>query len=75
MATKYSVGPIAECAERLEQLAAGESDLVELVQLTNELLELCRSTQKAYFNDVSKTGPKLVLDSAGEEGPLLACAE
>ncbi len=70
MATQYGVGPIAVCAERLEQLAAGESDLVELVQLTNELLELCRSTQKAYFNDVSKTDSKLDLDSAGEEGPL-----
>ena len=74
-ATKYGVGRIAICAEELEQLAGGEADLMTLAEVTNELLDLCRSTQRAYFSGVSTASLKLELDSAGDEKKLMACAE
>jgi putative nucleotidyltransferase with HDIG domain len=46
------VGPLAEMAAQLAEMATEEQDpdWLELVQLTTELLELCRATQRAYFS-------------------------
>src|SRR5262245_44743682 len=43
---------IAELAQQLEKVAGEERDLIEIVQVTTELLELCRSTQKAYLSNL-----------------------
>jgi diguanylate cyclase (GGDEF)-like protein/PAS domain S-box-containing protein/putative nucleotidyltransferase with HDIG domain len=40
---------ISDAAERLETAAAQDADLVELAQITQELLDLCRSVQRAYI--------------------------
>ena len=41
---------IAELAVRLESSAASEPDLMTIMQLTRELLDACRSTQRAYLS-------------------------
>jgi hypothetical protein len=53
-ATKYGVPQIAELAEQLQQSATDEPDLIHLVQLTNDLLNLCRSTQNAYLKSADE---------------------
>jgi diguanylate cyclase (GGDEF)-like protein/putative nucleotidyltransferase with HDIG domain/PAS domain S-box-containing protein len=50
-ATKSGVAPVAELAARLEHLAANDPDLAALVRITNDLMAVCRSTQKAYLKD------------------------
>jgi diguanylate cyclase (GGDEF)-like protein/putative nucleotidyltransferase with HDIG domain len=50
-ATKSGVAPIADLAARLEHLAANDPDLAALVRVTNDLMTVCRSTQKAYLKD------------------------
>jgi diguanylate cyclase (GGDEF)-like protein/PAS domain S-box-containing protein/putative nucleotidyltransferase with HDIG domain len=48
-ARKEGVPQIAEVASQLEQLARTQPDMMEMVRLTMELLELCRSTQVSYL--------------------------
>jgi len=48
-AQKEGVPAIAELAADLERSANGDSDLLSVLQLTTELLELCRSTQNSYL--------------------------
>jgi diguanylate cyclase (GGDEF)-like protein/putative nucleotidyltransferase with HDIG domain len=45
---------IAELAIRLESSAASEPDLMSIIQLTRELLDVCRSTQRAYLGKTGK---------------------
>jgi PAS domain S-box-containing protein len=44
------VPKIAGLAAQLEQVATAEPDLVNVVRLTTELLDLCRTTQKCYLD-------------------------
>jgi diguanylate cyclase (GGDEF)-like protein/PAS domain S-box-containing protein/putative nucleotidyltransferase with HDIG domain len=48
-AAKRDLPRISDAAERLESAAARNADLVELVQITQELLDLCRTVQRAYI--------------------------
>ncbi len=48
-ARKYNVPQIAQLAAELEQAAAVDSEMMTLVALTSDLLELCRSAQRAYL--------------------------
>jgi hypothetical protein len=48
-ARKEGVPQIADVASQLEQLARTQPDLMEMVKLTTELLQLCRSTQVSYL--------------------------
>jgi diguanylate cyclase (GGDEF)-like protein/PAS domain S-box-containing protein len=48
-ATKEGVPEIAELATELESLAADDPDLLKVVELTTDLLELCRATQNSYL--------------------------
>jgi hypothetical protein len=48
-ARKEGVPQIADLAGQLEQLARTQPDLMEMVKLTMELLQLCRSTQVSYL--------------------------
>jgi diguanylate cyclase (GGDEF)-like protein len=48
-ARKEGVPQIADLAGQLEQLARTQPDLMEMVKLTTELLQLCRSTQVSYL--------------------------
>jgi hypothetical protein len=48
-ALKEGVPQIADLAGQLQQLARSQPDLMEMVKLTTELLELCRSTQVSYL--------------------------
>ena len=50
-AGKYGVENIATVAEQLEQAASEDSELKDLLDLTSELLRLCRTTQRAYLVD------------------------
>lgn len=48
-ALKEGVPQIADLAGQLQQLARSQPDLMEMVKLTTDLLELCRSTQVSYL--------------------------
>lgn len=50
-ATKEGILPIAEAAAQLVAATADDPDLREILQLTTELLELCRMTQRAYLHN------------------------
>ncbi|MGE3780304.1 MAG: diguanylate cyclase, partial [Pirellulaceae bacterium] len=50
-AAKNGIAPIAEAAERLEASTRGEPKLEQILGLTQELLSLCRSTQRAFLAD------------------------
>ena len=49
-ASLEGVESIAEAAALLETAAGDEPDLREVIQLTTELLQLCRATQRAYLH-------------------------
>jgi diguanylate cyclase (GGDEF)-like protein/putative nucleotidyltransferase with HDIG domain/PAS domain S-box-containing protein len=46
---------ISAAAERLETAAASDADLVELAGITQELLDLCRTVQRAYIKPLIHT--------------------
>jgi diguanylate cyclase (GGDEF)-like protein/PAS domain S-box-containing protein len=69
-AAKEGIAPIAEAAAQLEQVAADDPNLMEVVQLTTDLLRLCRSTQRAYLRDALRLG-----SSAGETPAAPVAAE
>ncbi len=48
-AAKKNLPRISAAAERLETAAAKDADLVELAEITQELLDLCRTVQRAYI--------------------------
>ena len=54
-AIKYGVSHIVDVAQRLEQSAREGEGHVQLAELTNDLFDLCRSTQSAYLNDSTRT--------------------
>jgi diguanylate cyclase (GGDEF)-like protein/PAS domain S-box-containing protein len=56
-AAKYGVPHIVDVAQQLEQSAREGKDHVQLAKLTNDLFDLCRSTQSAYFDDSNYTDP------------------
>ncbi len=55
-AQKDGVSEIAQLAEELERAALNDCEEVQLVQLTNELLDLCRATQTAYLSHDAADG-------------------
>ncbi|MGE0607852.1 MAG: diguanylate cyclase [Pirellulales bacterium] len=67
---------IAAVAGELHEAARQESDVKELVQLTVELLDLCRSAQRAYLNGAassakgSRTEAPVFLDSGNVVDPI-----
>jgi len=48
-ATYVGIEPIAAAAESVAKAAAEEPELNEIVRLTSDLLDLCRSTQGAFL--------------------------
>jgi hypothetical protein len=48
-AAKDGVSQIAELAAELEVAATTDPDLIRVVQLTTDLLEMCRATQSSYL--------------------------
>jgi diguanylate cyclase (GGDEF)-like protein len=50
-AAKSGLEPIAQQAQYLEQIADQKGDLIELVQITRELLDLCRATQTVFVGE------------------------
>ena len=54
-AGKKNLPRISDAAERLEFAAAHDADLVELVEITQELLDLCRTVQRAYIRPLIRT--------------------
>lgn len=56
-AGKCGIDHIATVAEKLEQAAGDSCDLKEIVDLTTELLKLCRTTQRAYLAEDPSTLP------------------
>lgn len=51
MAIECEVSEIAAAAEHLEHAADSDAELIQLVEITNELMTLCRATQTAYLTD------------------------
>jgi len=49
MAQESGIVPIAEAAAKLEQSAVANSNQVDLMELTIDLLEMCRQTQRALL--------------------------
>jgi diguanylate cyclase (GGDEF)-like protein/putative nucleotidyltransferase with HDIG domain/PAS domain S-box-containing protein len=56
MARLHGVAEIADAASKLECSATSGADWAELVQLTIDLLELCRSTYSSYLPNVPGLG-------------------
>jgi diguanylate cyclase (GGDEF)-like protein/PAS domain S-box-containing protein len=52
-AAYVGIDPISQAAKEVATIAASEPDLAEIVCRTSELLDLCRSTQRAFL----QTGP------------------
>lgn len=52
-ADKCEAADIANVAARLHEAASEDVEVKQLVQLTVELLDLCRATQRAYLNDAA----------------------
>ncbi len=48
-AEKHDLTPIADAAQSLTEQASNDAELEELVKTTQELITLCRSTQRAYL--------------------------
>lgn len=48
-ATYVGIEPIAQAAQQVAEAAAAEPELNEIVRLTGELMDLCRSTQSAFL--------------------------
>jgi putative nucleotidyltransferase with HDIG domain len=63
-ATDAGITQIEDVAAELKKAAAEEPELSALVDLTHELLDLCRSTQKAYI-DVCMVDEQAETDGAG----------
>ena len=45
------VGQIADLAQQLEAATSKDAETAEVVQLTGELLKMCRETQRAFLNN------------------------
>ncbi|MFO0817270.1 MAG: diguanylate cyclase [Pirellulales bacterium] len=54
-ASRFESNKIAEAAAQLEAATRNESDMKGLVRLTNELVDLCRSAQRAYLDKSMET--------------------
>jgi len=68
-AVQHNSERIAEVASQLEHATRDEEDLEELVQLTNELVDLCRSVHRAYLNEaVGHPRPAAGGESLGRGG-------
>lgn len=50
-AVRFEAADIAKVAAQLHEAASEDADVKQLVQLTVELLDLCRATQRAYLNN------------------------
>lgn len=50
-ANQYEATDIANVAEAIQAAADNESDITELMQLTTELVDLCRMVQRSYLRD------------------------
>jgi HD-GYP domain-containing protein (c-di-GMP phosphodiesterase class II) len=48
-ATNVGIDAISQAAEEVAQIAASEPELADIVRRTGELLDLCRSTQRAFL--------------------------
>jgi hypothetical protein len=54
-ATYVGIDAISLAAQEVSQIAAAEPDLADIVQRTGELLDLCRSTQRAFLTTDTTT--------------------
>ncbi len=50
-ALRYNAAEIADSAGQLEDASRTDADIKSLVQVTHELLDLCRSAQKTYLSE------------------------
>jgi diguanylate cyclase (GGDEF)-like protein len=69
-AVENGIAPMAEAAAQLEQTLAEERDWVTLMQQAMDLMELCRSTYRAYLPRVS---PAPAAAQEEVEGELASC--
>ncbi len=51
MAASYQADEVEAVAGRLREAASEDTDVKDLAALTNDLVELCRSTQRAYLDE------------------------
>ena len=57
-ASEYGIEQIASVAADLEKSALADRDRAELIQLTIDLLDLCRSTYRSYLPSLSQTNDR-----------------
>jgi hypothetical protein len=71
-AGEHGITLIADLAGQLEQAAAAGSDRIALVQLTFDLLELCRSTYGSYLPNRAGNDPSPIAgaDEVPDESEL-----
>jgi hypothetical protein len=70
-ADRDGVPQIGELAAQLEQAATADPDLRTIVQLTTELLDLCRLTQRCYLEVTEGSAPDSSADPKATYCPQL----
>ncbi len=58
-AQRHNSTDLRQLAEQLEQVATEDSDLVKLAATADELLELCRRTQRDYLSTREEQEPSV----------------
>jgi diguanylate cyclase (GGDEF)-like protein/putative nucleotidyltransferase with HDIG domain len=62
-ATKHRVSAIADKASELELVLDTDADLISVLQLSNELIDLCRATQKSYLSASKSADENAAIDA------------
>jgi diguanylate cyclase (GGDEF)-like protein/putative nucleotidyltransferase with HDIG domain len=76
-AAQSGINEIADIAAQLEASAARDPDLAQLIELTQQLMALCRSTQSAYLQnreDWSDDEPDSIAEAPVDETGMVTAA-
>ena len=71
-ATTHDLQPIAAAAELLQSQLGEEGELLDVVRTTNQLLDLCRSTQDAYLKNCGAARGNAAPVASGVRRPFRA---
>jgi HPt (histidine-containing phosphotransfer) domain-containing protein len=72
-AAKGAFPQLSELAAELEKAADDDAEMTILIQLTHDLLDLCRSTQKVFLADCHEVRPEVATADVATVDVALAC--
>ena len=72
-AAKGDFPQLSELAAELEKAAGDDAEMTLLIQLTHDLLDLCRSTQKVFLADCHEVRPEVATAEVATVDVALAC--